>query len=34
MMNAGDKIIVSFVKYSIEEEKYQLNAVTIVILAA
>ena len=31
MMNAGDKFIVSFVKYSIEEEKNQLNGVTKVI---
>ena len=32
MMNAADKFIVSFVKYSIEEKKNQLNAVTTVIL--
>ena len=32
MMNAGDKFIVSFVKYLIEEKKYQLNAVTTGIL--
>ena len=32
MINAGDKFIVSFAKYSIEEKKNQLNAVTSVIL--
>ena len=30
MMNAGDKFIISFVKYSIKKTKYQLNAVTTV----